>query len=358
MKQTAAAAARDRTFRRVVDIARRAPSVHNTQPWTWSIHGDALELYADRTRALEASDPEGRNLALSCGCALHHALVATRALGWTPVVDTLPDPRDPDLLARIRPRPADIPVDAVRWLDAIDARCTDRRRFTSWPIPDERLQELSSVTRSLGAAAVPILDHGTRLRLEQLVDRAMRIQGQDLRVRMEERAWIGHSTADGLIDPAGAPWGEGHTRRRRTRFDHEAEDPATRDGAAPRPIESSDGVLVVVTADDGRLSWLQAGEALSALWLDATIKGLSVVPLSQVVEVPDTRHRLEALLETDMHPQILLRVGWQEIGRGDVDRTTRRPLADVLRAVHRTGTNASAPHRPTLGGWRQRKETG
>ena len=66
---------------------------------------DALELHADRTRGLEASDPEGRNLVMSCGTALHHALVAARALGWAPVVDTLPDPRDPDLLARIRLRP-------------------------------------------------------------------------------------------------------------------------------------------------------------------------------------------------------------------------------------------------------------
>ena len=360
MKQiaAAAAAARDLTFRRVVDIARRAPSVHNTQPWTWSIHGDALELYADRTRALEASDPDGRNLAMSCGCALHHALVATRALGWTPVVDTLPDPRDPDLLARIRPRPADIPVDAVRWLDAIDARCTDRRRFTSWPIPDERLQELSSVTRSLGATAVPILDHGTRLRLEHLVDRAMRMQGQDLRVRMEERAWIGHSTADGLIDPAGAPWG---------RATPAAGVPASimrprirPRGTAPRRDRSTAPTEGAGRGHGGRRQTLVApgrggAERSVARRHHQGPLGRSAGP---VVEVPDTRHRLEALLETDMHPQILLRVGWQEIGRGDVDRTTRRPLADVLRAVHRTGTNASAPHRPTLGGWRQRKETG
>jgi len=141
-------------------------------------------------------------------------------------------------------------------------------------------------------------------------------------------------------------------------LDHEAEDPAPRDDVALRPIESSDGLLFVVTADDGRLSWLRAGEALSAVWLDATIGGFSVVPLSQVVEVTDTRHALEDLLGTGMHPQILLRVGWQEIGRGDVDRTSRRPLADVLRGAHRSGTNASAPHRLSPGGWRRRRDRG
>ena len=331
MKQTAAAAALDRAFRRAVDLARRAPSVYNTQPWTWSIHGGALELHADRTRGLEASDPEGRNLVMSCGTALHHALVAARALGWAPVVDALPDPRDPDLLARIRLRPAEVPVDAAQWFEAIDSRCTDRRRFTSWPIPDERLQRLSSVTKSLGATVVPILDPRKRLWLERLVDRAMEVQDQDLRVRMEERAWTGHSADDGLIDPVEVSWGEGHTRRRRTRFDHEAEPPAVRDDIAVRPIESSDGLLVVVTADDGRLSWLHAGEALSAVWLEATTEGLSIVPLSQVVEVTETRMSLDDLLGPGLRPQILLRVGWQEIGRSDLPRTPRRSLDDVLR---------------------------
>jgi nitroreductase len=331
MKQTATAAARDRTFRRVVDLARRAPSVHNTQPWTWSIHGDALELHADRTRQLEAADPEGRNLVLSCGTALHHALVAARAQGWAPVVDTLPDPRDPDLLARIRLRPAEVPVDAAQWFEAIGARCTDRRRFTSWPIPDERLQRFSSVTRSLGATVVPILDPQKRQRLERLVDRAMEVQDQDLRVRMEERAWTGHSADDGLVDPVDVSWGGGHTRRRRTRFDHEAEPPAVRADIAVRPIESSDGLLVVVTEDDGRLSWLHAGEALSALWLEATTEGLSIVPLSQVVEVTETRISLDDLLGPGLRPQILLRVGWQEIGRRDLPRTPRRSLDEILR---------------------------
>ena len=148
------------------------------------------------------------------------------------------------------------------------------------------------MSRSLGATVVPILDPGRRLRLERLVDRAMEIQDQDLRVRMEERAWTGHSAVDGMIDPAGVAWGEGHTRRRRTRFDHEAEDPPLRETTSRCDrSEPTDGLLVVVTADDGRLSWLHAGEALSAVWLDATTEGLSVVPLSQVVEVAETRHR-------------------------------------------------------------------
>ncbi|HVQ18654.1 MAG TPA: NAD(P)H nitroreductase, partial [Actinomycetes bacterium] len=72
-------------------------------------------------------------------------------------------------------------------------------------------------------------------------------------------------------------------------------------------------------------------EAMSALWQEATTEGLSIVPLSQVVEVTETRISLDDLLGPGLRPQILLRVGWQEIGRSDLPRTPRRSLDEILR---------------------------
>ena len=40
---------------RLIDLACRAPSVHNTQPWRWRINSDdSIELWADRDRQLES----------------------------------------------------------------------------------------------------------------------------------------------------------------------------------------------------------------------------------------------------------------------------------------------------------------
>src|SRR5678815_5003933 len=84
-------AARSRTvLRRIIELACRAPSVHNTQPWRWRIRGAELELHADRSRQLQVGDPQGRNLVISCGAALHHAQVAAGALGWEARVDRVP----------------------------------------------------------------------------------------------------------------------------------------------------------------------------------------------------------------------------------------------------------------------------
>ena len=64
---------------------------------------------------------------------------------------------------------------------------------------------------------------------------------------------------------------------------------------SPEPSEPSEfveGVMVLCTLDDDPLGWLRTGETLSALWLDTIRQGLSLLPLSQVTEVPETREAL------------------------------------------------------------------
>jgi len=41
----------------LVEAAALAPSSHNTQPWRFRPDGDAIDLLADRTRALPVNDP-------------------------------------------------------------------------------------------------------------------------------------------------------------------------------------------------------------------------------------------------------------------------------------------------------------
>jgi hypothetical protein len=56
-------------------------------------------LYADRTRHLVDTDPDQRDLIISCGAALHHLRVALAAAGLAASVDHLPNPDDSDHLA-------------------------------------------------------------------------------------------------------------------------------------------------------------------------------------------------------------------------------------------------------------------
>jgi hypothetical protein len=273
--------------RRVVEVACRAPSVRNSQPWRWRIVGTgSIELAADRSRQLRPGEAAARNLAISCGAALHHGTLSARALGLTSEVTLMPSSSDRNLLARIRLAPGDPAPDALQTLDLIGRRRTDRRRFTTWPIPAERLGRLVQAGAGWGAFVVPVVDVATRQRTAILLDRASE------RVRSDR-------------DP----------------------DPSPPEGE----LESPDGLLLLCTTEDEERSWLQVGQALSALWLTATSDGLSIVPLSQVIEVEETRLALRHDVLAGMaHPQLLVRVGWQEISDLLLSRTLRRPLADVL----------------------------
>ncbi len=77
--------------------------------------------------------------------------------------------------------------------------------------------------------------------------------------------------------------------------------------------------------------------------------GLSVVPLSQVVEVAETRAALRHQVFGGLvEPLLLLRVGWQAISRSHLVATPRRSLDQVLlpstarHAPPNVGTNGPA----------------
>ena len=42
------------------DLARWAPSKHNTQPWRFTVYPERLDLWTDTARALTQTDPDGR----------------------------------------------------------------------------------------------------------------------------------------------------------------------------------------------------------------------------------------------------------------------------------------------------------
>lgn len=313
-----------RTLRKIVELATRAPSVHNTQPWRWRGGPDSLELYADRSRQLVVSDPDGRNLVISCGVALHHAQVAAVALGWSATVTRFPDPDQTDLLARLALATGTPPRHASELLEAIDKRCTDRRRFTSWPVPDEQLTHLAAQASSQGAHALPLTDVSERFHAELLINRAIDDQHDNQLVMREQQSWLDHGTFDGVptaVLPAPVP-----RSRRLSRFTT-----GLVDDMGGREVEVSDGLVVLCAPTDDPAAWLTAGEGLSAIWLAATIEGLSVVPISQVIEVAETRTAFQlGVLGGLARPLIVIRVGWQAISRRQLPRTPRRPVSEVL----------------------------
>ena len=198
-----------------------------------------------------------------------------------------PDPDEPDLLAEIllrprRPRPATPPT----WR-RLRSRSTDRRRFTSWPVPDERLIQLAEVATAWGGNGVPAARTSPTASASSCWSAGpCGSRSGDASVAAEQRDWLDRRDSAGVpLDtvPVGTATVESHPV-------------ASATGLSPTTageIESTDGLMVLCATPTTPPAWLSAGEGLSAMWLHATGDGLSVVPLSQVVEVPETRDALQ-----------------------------------------------------------------
>ena len=78
-----------------------AASPHNTQPWRFAVGRFGVDVFEEPQRALGAMDPFGRERILGLGAAVHNMALATTFIGRPAVVRLLPDPVNPQHVARI-----------------------------------------------------------------------------------------------------------------------------------------------------------------------------------------------------------------------------------------------------------------
>jgi len=310
----------------IVFAACRAPSIHNSQPWRWRYDGERLELHADWGRQIRHGDPDGRDLEISCGAALHHAAVASSAEGWTTRVTRMPDPQDPAHLATVSFGRTEITEMSRVLMTAIFERRTDRRTPSPEPVPGDQLQLLVTVGRLQGALVTEVRSLEHQQLIQDLRQLSVILQHDDEQYLEEFGHWVHSHGRDGIPDGS-VPWPEQPT----SRFNLETRFPS---GTLPDDVPSESPAptwAVVSTSSDDNLSRLRAGEALSAMLLRATLLDLAVVPYTQAVEVEATRRRLaERVLLGKSSPQLLLRIGTRPAQRRPVPMTRRRAIKDVL----------------------------
>lgn len=264
------------TLETVLDVAARAPSLRNLQPWRWQVDGEAVHLYADWSRRAGDTPADRRDVLLGCGAVLDHCVVALAAAGWHPSVRRFPDRADNSHLAI---------------LEVVEQPPQGGWRELASAIPQRRADRRPYSTRRIAP--------GT---LEMLYIRARRLD-VDLQVVPTSR-WTRRD--DGAIE---------------LRYPTGEQSNETPDGAV---------LLVLGTRNDGDDLRLRAGEALSHVALTATAMGFASCPLTEPLN--DTRSRLALACEVfdgAAHPQALIRVGRPEEDAEPLPPTDRRAARDV-----------------------------
>lgn len=311
------------TIRTALVLASRAPSVHNTQPWRWLVGRESLHLYSDVARQLPNTDPDGRDLILSCGATLNHCAVAFAASGWHAKVTRLPNPAEPTHLAAIElSRSTADPVD-IALAAAIPRRRTDRRHFNSWPVPvgDIGLMAARAARNGVMLCQIDDIDKLHQIVAQSVLDH----MNHDYLVELTE--WSGRYASVAGVPARNTPKSDPHAKIPGRLF----AGPALAMSSGSTAAEDNGVLLALGTRSDDRLAQLRAGEATSIVLLTATSMGLATCPVTEPLEVADTREAVRTeIFGGGSYPQMLLRMGWAPIDADPLPSTPRRELTDVV----------------------------
>ncbi|GCE43607.1 hypothetical protein Rhow_007837 [Rhodococcus wratislaviensis] len=312
-----------RTIESVVALACRAPSLHNSQPWRWVLEHEGLTLFSDPDRILPATDSFGRQMVVSCGAALNHLKYALLEHHWDAAIERMPHSASRQCLATVAFTPAaEVSGSEIALATAIARRHTERLPMAA---PNSWDDALAQVTELAERAGMHVEDIGDRARptLEAMSRRLSGLRRGNPVYQAELQWWAGHALYPDGIPSAALPASSPGTVPVGREF------PTGTATCDPGDMEDRAAILVLTTDSDSRLDWLRCGEALSALLLACTARGLGTCPVTHMTELGETRTRVGELLDGDGLPQVLIRVGLRPQSASP-STTPRRPLSEVL----------------------------
>ena len=309
-----------------MELAVRAPSLHNSQPWRWVAAGGVLELFADPTRIGRSTDSTGREVLISCGAVLDHFCVAMAAAGWEALIDRFPNPNNHDHLATLDFRRMEFVTNAHRArAEAIGRHRTDRLPFaapTQWDLFEPVLRR----TVDASVADLDVISDDSRPQLADASRLNAELRRYDSSYHAELQWWTAHSDSSQGI-PQSALLSESEAQR----VDVARDFPTGRDRER-RALVGRDHakILVLSTYDDSRGYALGCGEVLSTILLECTMASLATCTLTHMIEVHASRDIVRRLTGRTAEPQLLIRVGTIPQTESPPSPTPRRPVSEVL----------------------------
>lgn len=304
-----------------------SPSPHNTQPWSWSVRHGVIELRRDDSRLLTVSDPDGRELVISCGSALEHLLLRLGIDGDPVDVTILPDASDPSLLAQVRVGVGGPYADRPDLVAQMPRRRTNRSAYHGEPMNADERGLLVEAAADFGVEVTWVGDAAGRDVIVDLIMRSDREQMADRAFRKELSHWMRpeHShQMDGMeADLLGQHGLAAYAAPIVVRTFDVGSSQAAKDAEL---TEGSPDIFIMSTASDDPADWIATGRALAHFTLGAMTMGRASAYMNQPCEVPSARIELRELFNLAGLPQLVLRVGLAD----QTHAALRFPVMDVL----------------------------
>lgn len=293
----------------LVNFAAMSPSLGRSSPWRFDVHLDRLVLHLDASRARRATDPDIRELVISCGMALEHMRLAARRFRQDMQPNLLPD-GFPGPLAEIGLRVGAPPSKADDELfNAIFDWAKPHQRFVPKELNATGLGNLLRVPEGAWPAfrhqwsleermhLAGLIVEGDRLHQQAEEERLTRI-GQVKR-RREDRLRVAKKGKEILAEKLDE-W--------TSRLFHGGRLIAP----ARRLAEAKPSLVVLSTKGDDPADWLETGRLLANTLLRGLIWGVRPSLVNAFMRYPQLRQELAGCLGPGLFPQVVFRLGISE----------------------------------------------
>jgi hypothetical protein len=307
-------------MRHLLRYAILAPSSNNTQPWRFGVGESEIRVYADRSRWLKVADADQRELHVSLGCALENLLIAAEHFGYEHQVAYLPENGEDDLIVVVTLERDEEPANlrSAALFDAIPERRTNHNPFEGRPVGEDDEERLRACTGDEGVLLHLTDDVQIKRAVDELIVRADAMQFANPEWREELGYWMGQGVF-------GTPWLMSKVSQLAVTYLNMGKGTAKKDSEL---LMSAPVLGVISSPEDDRVSQVKAGQLFERVALQATALGLSVHPMSQILEIPELKAEVADLIPAEgVVPQQTFRLGHAQPEKG---HAPRRPLADVL----------------------------
>ena len=303
--------AQDTDYLFLIEQAVKAPSGHNTQPWTFRIKETGIDILPDFTKTLPVVDPDNRELFVSLGCATENLCIAAAHRGYETMVSIA---ENGTIHIGFTKQDSDTPSPLFPY---ISVRQTNRSVYNGSIIPVNDITALAEKNDMEPFVGIHFFKSGTQEfdAISEMVCKGNSIQMRDKKFKEELQQWMRYNkkhqdaTRDGLSYAVfGAPnLPRFIVKTIITRLINEK----SQNRNDRRKIASSSHFVLFTTLNNTVEQWIKLGRVLERLLLKATGMGISHAYMNQPNEEQGlSRKMAETLGIAGEYPTVLIRLGY------------------------------------------------
>jgi nitroreductase len=144
-------------IKQILELAVRAPSGENCQPWRFEIHSNQIDVHNIPERDTSLYNWGQRPSYAAHGALLENIQIASPAFGYTPYISLFPEPTKPNYIAHITFQESPIKIHPL--YSYITERTTNRKPYKNLALTDEQRQRFSQTPEGINPGKLIFLEN-------------------------------------------------------------------------------------------------------------------------------------------------------------------------------------------------------